>query len=262
MTIYALGDIHGQQEMLDTALGLIADDGGAEAEIVFVGDYTDRGLNSRSVVETLMHGVAAGKNWHLVKGNHDRGFTRFVRDATLHDPRIVSGVNWLNPRMGGTNTLASYGVTADQPPTFSQRKGEVEQLAEWLVGGENWGADRLSEAARVRVPEEHLAFLETLPLTFETEDLLFVHAGIRPGIAMADQDPEDLLWIRDGWLEDTRDHGKLVVHGHTALDYPQHHGNRVNLDGGAGYGRPLVPAVFEGRDCWLLTDKGRVPLTP
>ena len=76
------------------------------------------------------------------------------------------------------------------------------------------------------------------------------------------QDAEDLLWIRDGFLESTINYGKLIVHGHTALDAPQHYGNRVNLDGGAGYGRPLVPAVFEGRDCWLLTDKGRMPLCP
>ena len=116
--------------------------------------------------------------------------------------------------------------------------------------------------AKDAVPQSHLDFLDANPLTFETEDLLFVHAGIRPGVPIKDQDVEDLLWIRQGWLEDTRDHGKLVVHGHTALDHPQHHGNRVNLDGGAGYGRPLIPAAFDGRNAWLLTPSGRVPLRP
>ncbi len=86
-----------------------------------------------------------------------------------------------------------------------------------------------------------------------------VSAPVCPSAA---QDPEDLLWIREPFLESTEDFGKLVVHGHTALDYPQHFGNRVDLDGGAGYHRPLFPAVFEGRDCWILTGHGRIPLTP
>ena len=116
--------------------------------------------------------------------------------------------------------------------------------------------------AQAAVPEVHLAFLESLPLIHQTDDLIFVHAGLQLQLPLEAQDTEDLLWIREPFLEDRTDYGKLIVHGHTALDRPQHHGNRVNLDGGAGYGRPLVPAVFEGRDCWLLTEGGRVALTP
>ena len=93
-----------------------------------------------------------------------------------------------------------------------------------------------------------------------TDDLIFVHAGLRPGIALADQVETDLVWIRQPFLEHDGDHGRLVVHGHTALDHPAHHGNRVNLDGGAGYFRPLHAAVFEGRQGWLLTERGRVPI--
>ena len=80
--------------------------------------------------------------------------------------------------------------------------------------------------------------------------------------AYAGQVEDVLIWIGDGFLDSDHDFGRLVVHGHTALDAPQHFGNRIDLDGGAGYGRPLIPAVFEGRDCWLLTDQGRVPLNP
>ena len=91
---------------------------------------------------------------------------------------------------------------------------------------------------------------------------MFVHAGIRPGVAVQDQVEDDLIWIRDGFLEDDRDHGKLVVHGHTALDEATHFGNRVDIDTGAGYFRPLTVAVFEDRDCWVLTEHGRVALRP
>ena len=94
------------------------------------------------------------------------------------------------------------------------------------------------------------------------DDLVLVHAGIRPGVPMAHQTRHDLCWIRDAFLDDRRDHGKLVVHGHTPVDAATHAGNRVNLDTGAAYGGPISAAVFEGRDCWILTPEGRVPLAP
>jgi serine/threonine protein phosphatase 1 len=75
-----------------------------------------------------------------------------------------------------------------------------------------------------------------------------------------DQNENDFLWIREGFVEDTRDHGRLIVHGHVALDRPTHFGNRIDLDGGAAYGRLLSPVVFEGKECWVLTDKGRTKL--
>jgi serine/threonine protein phosphatase 1 len=79
---------------------------------------------------------------------------------------------------------------------------------------------------------------------------------------MAKQTPKDLMWIREPFLSDRRDHGALVVHGHTPVAFPEHHGNRLALDGGAGWGRDLHVAVFEGRDCWLLDSTRRHPLTP
>jgi len=259
--IYAIGDIHGQKEMLDHALDLIAADGGANARIVFLGDYTDRGPDSQSVIETLLAGRDAGRNWVFLKGNHDRLFSNFLRHGIEHDARVKSGISWLNPRLGGAMTLASYGLEGDMhfaPHT----RGELEKLAYFQGTAGQFDKDGLHRLAMETVPSDHLNFLDGMPLWYQTDDVLFVHAGLRPGLALDRQDPEDLIWIREGFIDSTHDFGHLVVHGHTALDHPQHFGNRIDLDGGAGYGRPLVPAVFEGRDCWLLTDRGRVPLRP
>lgn len=257
--IYAIGDIHGQKAMLDRALALIARDGGEDAKIVFLGDYTDRGPDSRAVVDLLLAGQAQGRNWHMIKGNHDRLFSNFVRYGNGYDPRVASGIHWLNPRLGGDKTLASYGIAGQM--VFAPHI-EVT-LEEFLYcdtpEGRLTPAD-LQARASAAVPATHLDFLDARPLTLETGDHIFVHAGLRPGIALHDQDPEDLIWIRKDFLDFDHDFGKLVVHGHTALQTPARTQTRVNLDGGAGYGRPLVPVVLEGRQSWTLTEGGRVPL--
>lgn len=238
--IYAVGDIHGQSDFLDQALGWIDADGGPDARVVFLGDLVDRGPDPGGVLDRLIDGQAAGREWTVIKGNHDRMFSRFLADGTIHDEQIKSGASWLHPRLGGAQTLAAYGVqnAADRP------------------------LDDVLTEARAAVPAAHRAFIDSLPLTHEAGALLFVHAGVRPGAAIAEQVEDDLLWIRAEFLDHTDPHPWLVVHGHTALDFPQHHGNRVNLDGGAGYGRPILPAVFEGTDCWLLGPAGRRNLIP
>ena len=259
--IYAIGDIHGQKVLLDHALALIEQDGGPDAEIVFLGDYTDRGPDSRGVLDTLIAGVNAGRNWTCLKGNHDKMFHDYVTTGAEHDSHVKSGISWINRRLGGVTTLASYGIAGDVS-FLHPSGGGLETLASYDIGTDTLTPEQVRKRAAKAVPSAHLAFLKDLPVAYETDDLLFVHAGLRPGIPLSDQAEDDLLWIRDAWLDDTRDHGKLVIHGHTALDQPQHHGNRVNLDGGAGYGRPLIPAVFEGRECHLLTDNGRELLWP
>ena len=235
--------------MLEGALDLIAADGGTEAQIVCVGDYTDRGPDSRAVIERLI--ALRAKGAVCIKGNHDRMFWRAVAQGDIDDPAIKSGKSWLHHRLGGGMTLRSY---MDVP--------ELDPL-------DHYGKDPAFEGdlaalitrARIAVPQAHLDFIEGLPLWHQAGDLMFVHAGLRPGLALEKQSEDDLIWIRDDWLEYDGAFPWLVVHGHTALDAPQHHGNRINLDGGAGYGRPLLPAVFEGRNCWLLTDRGRVSLS-
>ena len=239
--LYVIGDTHGQIAFLEQALQWIAADGGDAARIVFLGDFEDRGPDSRGVIERVMTGMAAGRPWRAVKGNHDRMFMRFLAEGTVKDDRIRDkSLDWMHPRLGGAATLESYGVedAANRP--------RLEVLAE----------------ARARVPPAHRAFLEGLPTFIDEGDLLLVHAGILPGAPLSKQTEDDLLWIRDAFLNDPRDHPWLVVHGHTAIEMPFHYGNRVDLDGGAGYGRPIYPAVFEGRNAWLLDEAGRLPLVP
>ena len=110
MTIYAIGDIHGQLAMLEDALRRIEADGGPDARIVFLGDYTDRGPNSRGVIERLAQGKAEARNWVFLMGNHDRMFSMFLADYPRNDDRLLVGYHWLHPRIGGIETLASYGI--------------------------------------------------------------------------------------------------------------------------------------------------------
>ena len=236
--VYAIGDIHGQIGQLEQALRWIETDGGADARIVFLGDYVDRGPDSRAVLELLADGQATGRNWFPLLGNHDRMFAWFLQDEPRHDPHLHVGLHWLHDRIGGRETLASYGV----------RWAPETRLRD------------VHDRARHAIPQAHAAFLSALPTLWETEELVFVHAGLRPGVALAAQEEDDLIWIRREFLDHAEPHPKLVVHGHTAIAEATHHGNRVNLDTGAGYGRPLCAAVFQGGAAWRLTQTGRQPL--
>ncbi|MEI4487732.1 metallophosphoesterase [Frigidibacter sp. MR17.14] len=244
MRTYAIGDIHGRLDLLQDAHAKIAADraltGDATAPVIHLGDLVDRGPDSAGVIRLLREGIAEGAPWQVVKGNHDRMFLGWLADPWARDPGLRSDLGWLHPRLGGDATLASYGLRA--PGDRPVAPVHAEALA--------------------AVPQADRDWLAALPTHVLRGDLLFVHAGLRPGVPLAEQTETDLLWIRHEFLDDPRDHGPLVVHGHTALDHAQHHGNRVNLDGGAGYGRPLMCAVFEGRECWLLTPEGRAPLQP
>ncbi|MDG1168347.1 MAG: metallophosphoesterase family protein [Sulfitobacter sp.] len=238
--IYAIGDIHGQLAELNRVLDLIEADGGPDAQIVFLGDYTDRGPDSRGVLNRLIDGQTQGRNWTFLMGNHDRMFSWFMQDYPLHDAHLPVELYWLHQRLGGDTTLASYGVE------FTARTRQT-LVREW---------------AGAAVPQAHIDFLRGLRLSYETDDLFFAHAGIQPGVPLADQAEHDLLWIRQEFHEITTPHPKLVVHGHTPVDAPVHYGNRINLDSGAGYGKPLTAAVFQGTRCWTLHDTGRQPLLP
>ncbi|MEO3413413.1 metallophosphoesterase family protein [Roseovarius sp. CAU 1744] len=236
--IYVIPDIHGQIAMLDEALLRIEGDGGADAQIVFLGDYVDRGPDSRGVIDRLSAGQAEGRDWITLRGNHDQMFLDFLTTGTIKSDRFSNlDYTWLHDRLGGTETLTSYGVTAS-------------------LGASNHAT------ARAAVPDAHVEWLRNLPHYHLTPEILFVHAGIIPDLPIEHQPVEELIWIRGPFLDHPAPHPWLVVHGHTALRRPQHFGNRIDLDGGAGWGRPLWPAVLEGRDCWLLTAAGRQPLPP
>ena len=242
MRTYAIGDIHGHIELLREVHAWIAADQAKHgaAPIVHVGDLVDRGPDCRGVVDYLRAGIAAGQDWVVLKGNHDRMFTNYIRDINYHDPCLRSDLSYLHPKIGGAATLESYGVrnAADRPlaPVHAE--------------------------AVAAVPEAHLQFLESRPIYYQRGEVIYVHAGIRPGIAIELQVEDDLVWIRKGFLEDTRDFGALIVHGHTALDAPMNYGNRVNIDSSAAYGGPLTAVVLEGRAVYNLTAAGRVALLP
>ncbi|MCY3995982.1 MAG: metallophosphoesterase [Rhodobacter sp.] len=244
MRIYAIGDIHGQADMLRAAHERIATDraacGDPTAEVIHLGDFCDRGPNTAGVIQILVDGVAAGEPWRMLLGNHDRLFRGFVRNASVRDNVLHRDFTWMSCALGGETTLRSYGL--------------------FDINGHS--AKRIQARLLELIPGSHITFLEKLESMVEYDELAFVHAGILPGVSLSRQLEDDLVWIRDEFLLDTGDHGKLIVHGHSAIHSPTHYGNRVNLDTGAGYFRRLTVAVFEDRDCWALTDLGREKLEP
>jgi diadenosine tetraphosphatase ApaH/serine/threonine PP2A family protein phosphatase len=237
---YAIGDIHGQFELLRQVHGWIEADRqrhGDDGVVVHVGDLVDRGPDSAGVLGWLIDGITGGKPWLALKGNHDRMMAYYLEDSARADPKLRPDYTWLHPRLGGSTTLASYGVDT-----------------------ESGDAPEVHAAARAAVPAAHTAFLRGLETVFQVDDVVFLHAGIRPGIALQDQIEDDLVWIREPFLSDTRDHGPLIVHGHTPIETVTHYGNRVNIDTGAAFGGPLSVIVVEGRETWHLTQDGRLPL--
>ncbi len=226
--VYAIGDSHGCIDQLRALRQKILEDSaeaeaaGARAErrvVVYLGDYIDRGPDSRGLIDLLIEEPLPGfESVHLM-GNHDRFMIRFLEGRD--DPAMWA----MN---GGDATWLSYGVDGMAP------RGTPDP-AVWL---------RAELASRV--PQEHVAFLSGLRLRHVEGDYLFVHAGIRPGVALEEQDPEDLLWIRGQFLESNADHGKVVVHGHSPSHEPELRANRIGIDTGACYGGPLTALVLEG----------------
>jgi len=272
--VYAIGDIHGHLDKLrEVHLWIDADrqKHSGDSVVVHIGDLNDRGPNSAGVISFLIEGQKSGKPWIALLGNHDRMMLRYLQEPSSRDPCLSKKYSWLHHRLGGLTTLASYGVLPVDETNASNPKGLhwVHNILDVDEVYTSYGIDpdrvqdrALLATARTLVPAEHLAFLKGLDTYFETKDVFFVHAGVRPGVPMSRQRENDLVWIREPFLSDTRDHGKLVVHGHTPMDAPKHFGNRVNIDSGVAFGGPLSVVVVEGRDVWNLTVKGRKELVP
>lgn len=241
MRTYAIGDIHGHLELLLAAHARIARDDAAHGgggHVVHVGDLIDRGPDSRGVVDYLMRGQQAGQPWTVLKGNHDRFLPRLARQPEWVDPGMSSGKHWLDHvGLGAAPTLASYGIA---------REGRSHDQI-------------LADVLRA-VPEAHLDWLDGLPLWHRIPQALIVHAGIRPGVALEQQTEHDLLWIRQGFLDDATDHGTLVVHGHSPVEQVTRFGNRLAIDTGAAYGGPLSVVVFDGDTLAEVTEQGRAPI--
>lgn len=223
--VYAVGDIHGRLDLLEQLLGQIAADvekrQPQQVSLVFLGDVIDRGPDSRGVVARLMAGPPPGPlaaaQWICLKGNHEDVLLRFLAD-------VDAGPGWC--AYGGLDTVRSY---LDQPPPGWDRDMAMVQLL--LLR---------------HLPPAHRRFFARMPLRFDLGDYVFVHAGVRPGVPLAEQDPEDYLWIRHEFLPDPRWHGKVVVHGHTPVPQPESHPNRIGVDTKAYASGRLTAVVLEG----------------
>ncbi|MCB1496914.1 MAG: serine/threonine protein phosphatase [Bauldia sp.] len=223
MRLYAIGDVHGCDRLLQDAYAAIAADLDvnpvADHRIIHVGDYVDRGPASAGVIERLSALSESDSRVVCLLGNHDQ----MVRDF-LADP-VGAGPLWLTN--GGDATLRSYGLDAFGTETRRRLRDLRDRFAAVL-------------------PAAHLDFFEGLSLAEQLGDFFFCHAGIRPGVPLDEQSPEDLVWIRDEFLSDARDHGVVVVHGHTPQSSPEVLPNRINVDTGAVFGGPLTVLALEG----------------
>jgi len=203
--LYAIGDVHGRLDLLsamhETIAGEIARDGIADWRIIHLGDYVDRGPDSAGVVEFLSARTAAEPRILALAGNHDAALLDFL----AHGDRTQ-----MFRRFGGNDTARSYGTHVDFTTAATAEAGR--------------------QALARAIPQAHLAFLSGLPRSAAFGDFFFCHAGIRPGVALDRQDPEDLIWIRAPFLSHAGLHPKVIVHGHTPQDEAQLMANRVGLD--------------------------------
>jgi serine/threonine protein phosphatase 1 len=216
--VYAIGDIHGRADLLASLLAQIEADAagsvGAERKtLVFVGDYIDRGPDSRLVVDLLLGALPRGFDAHFLKGNHEAILLDFLRDSS-----------WLGQWLanGAAATFESYGV-------------EVAGLVRAGAEPETWQMALLDA-----LPEEHRRFFEQLELMVALGDYLFVHAGVRPGVPLDAQHPRDLVWIRGEFLRSQENFGKVVVHGHTPTAAVEMRENRIGIDTGAVFTNRLT----------------------
>ncbi len=226
--IYAVGDIHGFADRLESLLGMIVADLAAspsvEAEMVFLGDYIDRGPNSAAVLDRLSR-QDVPLAFVALRGNHEA----LLLDA-LADPAGMA--HWC--RSGGDATLASYGIDLER---HASRKALT----------------RARTALLERMPDPHRRFLADTALHYVASPYTFVHAGLRPGVPLDRQSVDDLLWIRDEFFRAASQVDGVVVHGHTPRPQPENEPHRINVDTGVFKFGTLTCVVLEGADRRFLS---------
>ena len=225
--IYAIGDVHGRSDLLDRVFSRIDADLAANPVLrpihVFLGDYVDRGPDSSGVLDRL---ISRGQRHEVIclKGNHELFLLEFLRD-----PKMLE--HWR--KYGGLDTLMSYGVA----PQFNAGEAQLELLADQLFDS---------------LPASHRDFFARLTTSYSCGDYFFAHAGVRPRVPLDQQREQDLLWIREEFLQSEYDFGKIIVHGHTPVEEPEILPNRINIDTGAyGTGR-LTCLILEGDKRWFI----------
>jgi serine/threonine protein phosphatase 1 len=228
--VYAIGDIHGRADLLDLIIDAIeADDAArapADTTVILLGDLVDRGPDSAGV-------IARARNWgqrrkvRYLQGNHEEMFLAGMTD---------SGVLRHFLRHGGRETLLSYPITPDE-----YRMATLEELQALMAE---------------RVPQADLDFMRGMENMVRIGDFVFVHAGIRPGVALENQSTGDLRWIRGEFIEDTNPRDFAVVHGHTITAKPEVTPARIGIDTGAFASGLLTAIGLEDGERWLVTVQG------
>ena len=230
--VYAIGDIHGRLDLFEQLIAAIdADDAGrtpAETTVVLLGDLVDRGPDSAGVIDAAME-WGARRTVRLLAGNHEEMFL-----DSLERTEVLR--HFL--RYGGKETVLSYPVD----------RSDYRELT----------LDQLQARMRSAVPQAHVDYMRAAEDAVTIGDYLFVHAGIRPGIPLEEQNPADLRWIRDSFISDTRDHGCVVVHGHTISDAVEEMPNRIGIDTGAFQSGRLTALGLEASQRWYLTARDAI----
>jgi serine/threonine protein phosphatase 1 len=231
MRVYAIGDVHGYADLLMAMHQRIADDLAARPvadwRIIHVGDYVDRGPDSKGVIDFLLARIAIEKRIVALRGNHDQGMLDFLQAP---DPFGMFAQN------GGGETARSYGVCLD----FSDEEA-LHATARMLA---------------TAIPAMHMRFLAERPFSTALGDFFFCHAGIEPGVALDDQSPRMLMWIRDYFLNFEGLHPKVIVHGHTPQPEVDLRPNRINVDTGIYMRQKLSAIVLEGAEKTVMTVHG------
>lgn len=221
--VYAIGDVHGRRDLLEELLARIDAERTREPRptehLILLGDLIDRGPDSRGVLDLLLARRAIDRTLTILGGNHESMLIAML-DGNLRDLET-----WLH--FGGEDCAVSYGL---DPLALLAEPGAAPALL------------------RNSIPGTHAALLRTLPDSLRVGDVLFAHAGIRPGVTLEDQDPQDLRWIRTPFLRSTADHGVLVVHGHTVVSDPEVHPNRIAIDTGASTSGRLTALCLDGAE--------------
>lgn len=229
--VYAIGDIHGRLDLLDDLIARIdADDARrapAETTIIVLGDLVDRGPESAGVVERLAALAEDRGNLRFLKGNHEELFLSAL-DGDAKGLRMFA-------RVGGRETALSYGI---DPAAYE--RADFAQLHALLSAA---------------VPERHATFLRDFEDIIRIGDYTFVHAGIRPGVALDEQSPRDLRWIREPFLS-ARETGGMIVHGHTITESPDEQAGRIGIDTGAYLHGILTALVLYGQERDFLQSTG------
>ncbi len=228
LRLYAVGDVHGRLDALDLLVDAIRAEpaDGLQPVLIMLGDYVDRGPASNGVIERLIALAGdASIETRFIRGNHEETMASFLGEPTL-------GSTWCS--FGGVETLQSYGVTA---PLMNEPV-------------EAWEAAR--EAFAGALPATHLRFLQALEPAVEYGDYFFTHAGVRPGVELDDQDPHDMMWIRDDFLRGSATFSKCIVHGHTPETDAFVSDRRIGVDTGAYATGRLSAIVLEGLERRLI----------